>query len=47
MPHLPDQPRHHDPALIAALAAGDAEGADLEQAARPRRRVRRVRRPPP
>ena len=31
MPHLPDH-RNHDPLLIAALAAGDAEGADLEQA---------------
>ena len=31
MPHLPDH-RNHDQLLIAALAAGDAEGADLEQA---------------
>jgi hypothetical protein len=31
MPHLPDH-RNHDPLQIAALAAGDAEGADLEQA---------------
>ncbi len=31
MPHLPDH-RNHDLLLIAALAAGDAEGADLEQA---------------
>ena len=31
MPHLPDH-RNHDLLLIAALAAGDAEGTDLEQA---------------
>ena len=31
MPHLPDH-RNHDQLLIAALAAGDAEGTDLEQA---------------
>jgi hypothetical protein len=31
MPHLPDH-QTHDPLVIAALAAGDAEGADLEQA---------------
>jgi len=31
MPHLPDH-RNHDLLLIAALAAGDGEGADLEQA---------------
>ena len=32
MPHLPDHQTDHDPLLIAAFAAGDAEGADLEQA---------------
>jgi len=31
MPHLPDH-RNHDQSLIAAHAAGDAEGADLDQA---------------
>ena len=31
MPHLPDH-RNHDLLLIAALAAGDAEGTDLERA---------------
>ena len=31
MPHLPDH-RNHDPLVIAAYAAGDADGADLEQA---------------
>jgi hypothetical protein len=34
MPHLPDsQHPDHDPELIAAYAAGDATGADLERAA--------------
>ena len=32
MPHLPDHQTDHDPLLIAAFAAGDAEGADLERA---------------
>jgi hypothetical protein len=32
MPHLPDHQSDHDPLLIAAFAAGDAEGADLERA---------------
>ena len=32
MPHLPDHQTDHDPQLIAAYAAGDAEGADLERA---------------
>jgi len=31
MPHLPDH-RNHDQSLIAAHAAGDAEGSDLDQA---------------
>jgi hypothetical protein len=32
MPHLPDHHAEHDPQLVAAFAAGDAEGADLERA---------------
>ena len=32
MPHLPDHQTDHDALLIAAFAAGDAEGADLERA---------------
>ena len=32
MPHLPDHQTDHDPQLIAAHAAGDAEGADLDRA---------------
>src|SRR3954471_509204 len=32
MPHLPDHQTEHDPRLIAAFAAGDAEGEDLERA---------------
>jgi hypothetical protein len=32
VPHLPDHQTDHDPQLIAAYAAGDAEGADLERA---------------
>jgi hypothetical protein len=32
MPHLPDHQSDHDPLLIAAFAAGDAQAADLERA---------------
>ena len=47
MPHLPDsQHPEHDLELIAAYAAGDAQGPS-SSAPRPSRRVRRVRRPPP
>ena len=47
MPHLPDtQHPDHDPELIAAYAAGDATGPELERATARSRRAR-VRRPPP
>ena len=32
MPHLPDHQSDHDPLLIAAFAAGDADDAELERA---------------
>jgi hypothetical protein len=32
MPHLPDHQSDHDPLLVAAYAAGDAAGEDLERA---------------
>ena len=32
MPHLPDHQSDHDPLLVAAYAAGDAQGEDLERA---------------
>jgi hypothetical protein len=32
MPHLPDHQADHDPLLLAAYAAGDAEGEDLARA---------------
>src|SRR5512141_1692571 len=33
MPHIPDSHAAHDPLLVAAFAAGDASGAELERAA--------------
>ena len=48
MPHIPDTAHDtHDLELVAAHAAGDAEGPALEQAAAARRRLHRVRCPPP